>query len=439
MSSAKNDGIVDGITGSILADTVMAGQKLTDAAVKQAQPKDKAYKLPDGAGLYLLVQINGTKCWRYDYRFAGKRKTLAIGTYPLIGLKAARAALAKAKNQLAANIDPAQEKQRQRREEVIAKGTLFSAMALEWWEHQKGTWTEDHAKRIWTRIESDALPFLGHRPIAEIQPQDVIAVVRRIEHRDALDVAARVLQDIRRICRYAVQTGRLTHNPASDLSDVLKGRKTSHRASLPREQLPGFLGELEQYEGRGRLLTKLAIKLLVLTFVRSGELRGATWEEFDLQEKVWRIPASRMKMGTDHIVPLSAQAVEVIEQIKPITGQYDLVFPSEKNRHDCMSDNTMRRAIFKMGYDGNTEGKSKAVPHGFRATASSILNETGFNPDAIERQLSHMERNGVRAAYTHHARYLEERSKMMQWWADYLDTLRVGGENVVPFSKVRRA
>lgn len=409
----------------------MAKQKLTDVAVKQAQPKEKAYKLSDGGGLYLLIQANGTKCWRYDYRYAGKRKTLAMGTYPLITLKAARAALDEAKLTLAAGNDPAQEKQKQRREAVLSESNRFSLIAQEWWEHQKGTWTDDHANRIWTRIEKDVLPTLGHRPIDEIYPQDVIAVVRRIESRDALDVAARVQQDIRRICRYAVQMGRLLHNPAGDLSGVLKARKTSHRPSLGRDELPGFLRELEGYEKRGRLLTKLAIKLLVLTFVRSGELRGATWDEFDLEGRLWRIPASRMKMGTEHLVPLSAQSVEVLEQIKPITGQYDLVFPSERRRTECMSDNTMRRAIFKMGYDGKTEGKSKAVPHGFRATASSILNESGFNPDAIERQLSHMERNGVRAAYTHHARYMEERREMMQWWADHLDAIRCGAK-VVP-------
>ena len=257
-------------------------------------------------------------------------------------------------------------------------------------------------------------------------------VLKQRDPSGALDVAARVQQDIRRICRYAVQMGRLLHNPAGDLGGVLKARKTSHRPSLGRDELPGFLRDLESYEKRGRLLTKLAIKLLVLTYVRSGELRGATWDEFDVEERLWRIPASRMKMGTEHLVPLSSQAVEVLEQIKPITGQYDLVFPSERRRTECMSDNTMRRAIFKMGYDGNTKGKSKAVPHGFRATASSILNESGFNPDAIERQLSHMERNGVRAAYTHHARYLDERRQMMQWWADYLDALRAGAK-VIPF------
>jgi len=399
----------------------MTTQKLTDAAVRQAQPRDKDYKLSDGGGLYLLVKTRGTKCWRYDYRYGGKRKTLAIGTYPTISLKAARQVLAEAKTQLASNIDPAQEKQRQRRDTVIEQGSLFSSLAEEWWEHQKGTWKEEHARRVWARLRDNALPTLGTRPIAEIQPQDIIVAIRKVESRDALDVASRVLQDIRRICRYAVQTGRLSINPAIDLSGVLKGRKLKHHDSLPREELPGFLKALENYHERGRLLTKLAVKLLVLTFVRSGELRGAKWEEFDLDEKVWRIPAERMKMKTDHLVPLSSQSIAVINQVRAITGQYELVFPSERNRHSPMSDNTMRKAVFNMGYDGKTPGKSKAVPHGFRATASSILNEEGFNPDAIERQLSHQERNGVRAAYTHHARYLDERRKMMQWWADYLD------------------
>jgi len=410
----------------------MAKEKLTAVAVQQAQPKEKAYKLTDGGGLYLLVQVNGTKCWRYDYRYGGKRKTLAMGTYPLVTLKAARVALDDAKRTLAEGKDPAQEKQRQKQEAVSSASNQFSVIGREWWEHQKGTWTEDHASRVWTRIESDALPALGARPIDAIRPQDVIAVVRRIEARNALDVAGRVLQDIRRICRYAVQTGRLEHNPAGDLGGVLKARKTSHRASLGRDELPGFLRDLEHYDKRGRLLTKLAIQLLVLTFVRSGELRGAGWGEFDLEEGMWRIPGERMKMGTEHLVPLSTQAISVIEQIRPITGQYELVFPSERHRSKCMSDNTMRRAIFKMGYDGETEGKSKAVPHGFRATASSILNEVGFNPDAIERQLSHMERDGVRAAYTHHARYISERRLMMQWWADHLDALRAGAQ-IVPF------
>lgn len=406
----------------------MPAQILTDAKVKNAKPKvdRKAYKLTDGNGLYLLVQANGTRCWRFDYRFAGKRKTLALGTYPLVGLKGARSALDEARRQLLEGRDPVQEKRRKRAEAMVTDANRFSRLARDWWEQQKGTWTGGHADRIWGRLESDVIPHIGHLPIAEIKPYDIIEIIRRIEARGALDVASRVQQDIRRVCRYATHIGLLTNNPAGDLGGVLKSRKRSHRPALSREELPGFLQELETYELRGRLLTKLALKLLVLTFVRSGELRGALWGEFDLKEAVWRIPAERMKMGTPHIVPLSRQAIDVIEAIRPITGKYPLLFPSERRRTECMSDNTMRRAIFKMGYDGKTPGKSKAVPHGFRATASSILNEEGFKPDAIERQLSHQERNGVRAAYTHQAEYLEERVTMMQWWADYLDEVRGG-------------
>lgn len=226
-----------------------------------------------------------------------------------------------------------------------------------------------------------------------------------------------------------MQTGRLKYNPAIELSDILKGRKEQHRPSLPREELPAFLRELEIYGERGRLITKLAIELLILTFVRSGELRGAKWEEFNLEEKLWRVPAQRMKMKTEHLVPLSNQSVSVLKQLHLISGQYDLVFPSERARTDCMSDGTMRLAIYRLGFDGKTAGKSHCVPHGFRATACSILNEQGFNPDAIERQLAHIERNGVRAAYIHHARYLDDRTKMMEWWADYIDAQRAQGIN----------
>lgn len=364
-----------------------------------------------------MVKANGSKCWRYAYRFANKQKTLALGTYPAITLKNARELLANAKTKLANNIDPSQAKQVERRQAALADDSLFAGIAKEWWEHQKGTWTADHANRIWSRIESDALPYIGNTPIANISPQDVIA----------LDVAARVLQDIRRVCRYAVQTGRLTHNPAIELADILKSRKEEHRPALPREELPAFLRDLETYATKGRLLTKLALDLLLLTFVRSGELRGAKWDEFNLEEKLWRVPAQRMKMKTEHLVPLTPQAIKVLEQIRPISGQYDWVFPSERNRTDCMSDGTLRLAIYRLGYDGKTQGKPHCVPHGFRATASSILNETGFNPDAIERQLAHMERNGVRAAYTHHARYLDERRELMTWWANYLDLMREQG------------
>ena len=311
----------------------------------------------------------------------------------------------------------------------------FEAIARQWWEHCRGTWTPSHAVRVLKRLEDNTFRDLGRLPIDEITPQRIIATVRKIEARGALDVASRVNQAIRAICRFAIQQGIATQNPASDLGGIVKQRKVQHRASLPREELPQFLKELETYSDRGRKLTQRAIKLLLLTFVRSGELRGANWEEFDLKDRVWRISADRMKMRNEHLVPLSRQALELLELLRGMTGNYDLVFPSERDRSREMSDNTMRRAIFKLGYDGLHEGKSKAVPHGFRATASSILNESGFNPDAIERQLAHLERNSVRAAYTYHARYLDERRTMMQWWADYLDEMRASGKVIPIFSR----
>lgn len=404
-------------------------EKLTDLHIRQASPKDKDYWLDDGGSLRLLIKKNGTKCWRYNYRYNGKQKTLAIGTYPAISLAKARKARTEAKANLANQLDPSSLKQELKRKPILSTQNTFQVLSMEWWQQRKDGWSEDHAHRIWKRLSDNCFADIGTKGIAEIHPQDIIAIIKRIEKRDAIDVASRVLNDIRRVCSYAVQMGKLTHNPAAELAGILKVRKVTHRASLPREELPQFLKDLETYPEMGRLLTKLSINLLILTFVRPGELRAARWEEFDIESELWRIPAHRMKMKTDHIVPLSPQCLTLLEQLKPLTGQYELLFPSEKNIKTPMSDNTMRLAIHRLGYDGKTKGKSRATPHGFRATASSILNETGFNPDAIERQLSHMERNGVRAAYTHHARYLDERKEMMCWWANYLDRLKIEALN----------
>jgi integrase len=408
---------------------------LTDIQVKQAQPQEKDVWLSDEKGLRLLVKPNGSKYWRLKYRYQSKQKTLALGVYPEVSLKDARRMVAEAKAQLLQGIDPGQKKKESKLLSREENSNLFSSVARQWWQRQKDSWTAHHAARVWSRLEQNAIKYLGKRPVTEITPQEIITVLRNIESRGALDVASRVLQDIRRVCRFAVQSGLITSNPAGELSGILQKRKPNHRASLPREELPQFLRDLNGYQGQGRLLTKLAVELLTLTFVRPGELTGARWDEFDLEERLWRIPGARMKMKTDHIVPLSDQAIKVIQQIQPISGRFELLFPSERNRFKSMSENTMRMAIFRMGYDGNTEGKSKVNPHGFRATASSILNETGFNPDAIERQLSHQERNGVRAAYTHHARYLDERRDMMQWYADYLDSLKDGSKVTPIFGK----
>ncbi|WP_299772395.1 tyrosine-type recombinase/integrase [uncultured Pseudoteredinibacter sp.] len=395
---------------------------LVDVQVREARSREKDYKLADGEGMYLLVKKGGQKYWRLDYRFHGKRKTLALGVYPRTSLKSAREKRQEAKLLLDGHKDPSAVK---RQEKFSRQLDCFEDVARQWWLHQKGLWTENHAKRVLKRLEDNVFSDLGSYKIDDITPQQVIATIRKVESRGALDVANRVKQAVNATCRFAVQQGIATRNPAGDLQGIVKQRTVKHRPSLPRDELPGFLKALDSYDVRGRQLTQLAIKLLVSTFVRSGELRGAKWDEFDLDSKVWRIPSARMKMKNEHIVPLSEQSIVIIQSIKNISGAYDLLFPSERDRRREMSDNTMRRAIFKLGYDGETPGKSKAVPHGFRATASSILNESGFNPDAIERQLAHKETNSVRSAYTHHARYLSERVDMMQWWSDYLDKARL--------------
>ena len=402
----------------------MAENKLTEVKVRQSKPNDKIQMLADGGGLFLQVKKNGTKAWQYRFRFNGKQKTLSMGLYPDVSLKKAREMHAGAKVLIASGIDPTEHKQRVKRQQVLSEKPIFAAMAKEWWEHQKGTWTEEHANRVWTRIEKNVFPFIEHTPIDEVEPHNIIEIKAKIEKRDALDVAGRVVNDVRRVFSYAVQVGKIKYSPASEMKGVVKTRKTKHQASLPYSEIPQFLRDLDDYANRGRLLTKLAVELLLLTFVRSGELRQAKWEEFDFEHSVWRIPAERMKMKTEHLVPLSSQAKDVLEQIKLITGQYDLVFPSEKRRTQCMSDNTMRKAVFTMGYDGNTPGKTKCVPHGFRSMASATLNEAGFKPDAIERQLSHQERNKVRAAYIHSAEFMPDRIKIMQWWADHLAELK---------------
>ena len=393
---------------------------LAETQVRNVKPRAKDFKLSDGGGMYLLVKHSGQRYWRMDYRFKGKRKTLAFGVYPTVTLKAAREKLRLAKLDLDSGKDPSRTKQERK---CSQNHKTFQEISRLWWDHAKGTWTPNHAVRVMKRLEDNVFGELGGLTLDEITPLDVIDVIRKVEARGALDVANRVNQAINAIFRFAVQNGWAKHNPASELSGIVKSRRTEHRPALPRAELPQFISELETYDTKGRRLTKLAIKMLLLTFVRSGELRGACWDEFDLKRKIWRIPADRMKMREEHLVPLSAQSIALLKEIKAISGDYRLLFPSERQRNQMMSDNTMRRAIFKMGYDGNSKGKSKAVPHGFRATASSILNESGFNPDAIERQLAHKERNEVRAAYTHQALYLEERRKMMQWWGDYLDDL----------------
>lgn len=396
---------------------------LTNTAVKAAKPRDKQWKLSDGGGLYLLIHPNGSKYWRLKFRFAGKEKVLALGVYPEVSLAEARVLQGDAKTLLRNGADPSLVKKQQKRTDRIKTENTFEAIALDWFGQQKGRWSEGHTDRVLKSLEQDVFPYIGHRPIAELTPPDVLEVIRKIESRDALDVAGRVLQRCSSVFRFAVQTGLAQTNPASELRGVLKTRKVKHRAAITRAELPEFLKNVSEYNGYP--VTRHALKLLILTFVRPGELRFSRWSEFDLSAKLWRIPGERMKMGSEHLVPLSRQAIALLEELRPISGHYEFLFPGERSRAKPISENTMIYALYRMGY------KSRATAHGFRTTASSILNEEGFNPDAIERQLSHLERNQVRGAYTQHAEYLKDRATMMQWWADYLDQLETSS-NVVP-------
>lgn len=387
---------------------------LTDAAVRNAKPRDKPYKISDAGGLFLWVQPSGGKWWRYKYRFAGKEKLLALGSYPDVSLANARERHAQARKVLASGNDPGEVKKEAKRLAILNSVTTYEALAREWCESRKHKWVTSYGEAMLTRLESHVFPKIGSRPISDITAQELLAVLRIVEATGALDLAQRLLQASGQIFRYAIATGRAERNPAADLRGALKPPVRKHQAYLKADELPEYLQKLDAYDGS--LQTKLALKFLLLTFVRTGELRGAEWTEINLDDAVWRIPAERMKMRSPHIVPLSRQAVGVLKELHPLTGQWRFVFPNQHKPSGCMSENTMLFALYRMGYH------SKATGHGFRSTASTILNEHGFAPDVIERQLAHVERNQVRAAYNH-AQYLPERREMMQWWADHLDLL----------------
>lgn len=385
---------------------------LTDVAVRNAKTKDKPYKLADGGGLFLWVQPTGGKWWRYKYRFAGKEKLLALGSYPDVTLAEARERHAQARRILSGGNDPGEVKKEGKRQALLKSVTTFEAIAREWCESRKHKWVTSYGEAMMTRLENHVFPKLGDRAISDITAPELLAVLRIVENTGALDLAMRLLQASGQIFRYAIATGRAERNPAVDLRGALKPPVRKHQAHLKADELPEYLQKLEAYDGS--LQTKLALKFLLLTFVRTGELRGAEWSEINFDKAEWRIPAERMKMRDPHIVPLSRQALEVLQELKLLTGQWRYVFPNQHKPSGWMSENTMLYGLYRMGYH------SKATGHGFRSTASTILNEHGFAPDVIERQLAHSERNSVRAAYNH-AQYLPERRQMMQWWADYLD------------------
>lgn len=396
-------------------------EKLSAVQVKQSKPKDKTYKLSDGKGLNLEVRSNGSKYWRLSYRYLNKQRTLALGVFPVVSLSDARALSLEAKKLLHKGIDPAAQK---RRKKITSSEHTFNVITEQWLEKESGRWSKSHLEKVRQSLKADAYPHLGDLPMKDIRTADVLYVIKKIEGRGALDVARRVKQRINAIIRHAIQLGILEYNPVDALKDVIKTSKVQHRKSIKLAQLPQFLNALDSYPGY--ILTRYALQFIVYTFVRPGELRSAEWKDIDMKKAIWRIPPEKMKMKQEHIVPLSKQALELLTVIKEITGSYDLVFPGCRNSRTQMSENTLTYAIRKrLGFD--------ATAHGFRTTASTTLNETGFRVDVIERQLAHGERNKVRAAYNH-SQYLAERTEMMQWYSDYLDGLKAG-DNVVPIYK----
>jgi integrase len=400
---------------------------LTDTRVRNVKPQAKAYKLSDGGGMYLLVTPDRGRYWRLDYRFAGKRRTLALGVYPIMTLSGARTGRDEARRLLTQDIDPNAAKKARKRATKVASENTFEAIAREWIANQRHRLAARYCALLLARLEVDVFPHIGSRPIAEIDAPELLDVLRRVEKRGVIETARRLRQICGQVFRYAIASSRAKHDPSADLRGALKspGRPRGHKA-MPLDEVPTFLKALETYDGDQR--TRLALRLMVLTFARTTELRAARWSEIENiggNGPLWRIPAERMKMKREHIVPLAPQAVAVLRELRelPGSGASPFLFPSpSRDRH--MSNNTMLYALYRMGYH------SRATVHGFRSMASTALNEMGFRPDVIERQLAHQEQNAVRAAYNR-AEYLNERRAMMKRWADHLDT--IAAENVVPF------
>ena len=394
--------------------------RLTDTHIRNAKPKAKSYKLSDGGGMYLLIKPDGPRYWRLDYRFSGKRRTLALGVYPTTTLSNARTRREEARALLAQDTDPSVAKKATKRAAKHANETTFEVIAREWLHNQRKRLVPRYSAQILTRLEADIFPQIGRRPIADIDAPELLETLRKIEKRGALETARRLRQTCGQVFRYAIVTGRAEHDPSGDLRGALgsPGRKRGHKA-MAREELPNFLSAVEVYDGDPR--TAIALRLMVLTFVRTTELRAARWSEMenlDGREPLWRIPSERMKMKREHLVPLVPQAVALLHNLRALAGSdaSPFLFPSPA-REGCMSHNTMLYALYRMGYHG------RATVHGFRAMASTTLNEMGFRPDVIECQLAHQEGNAVRAAYNY-ADYLNERRAMMKHWADYVDSLR---------------
>lgn len=391
--------------------------RLTDSIITSTEPSDRPKRISDGRGMYLEISPAGGRLWRLKFRFAGKEKRMSLGTYPDVSLAKARQRREAARRLIADGVNPVERRRAQKVLLIESTQNSFKEITLEWHRLHSPKWSPTHRLRILRALQKDIFPWLGDRPIRTISAQDLLGVLRRMEARGVRDSAHRVLQRCGRIFRFAVASGRADRDPSRDLIGALAPAQHSHFASITD---PAAIGELLRAIDRypGAFITRCALRLAPLLFVRPGELRQAEWAEFDFAKSEWRIPGRRMKMRSPHIVPLARQAVAILEELKAVTGRFPYAFPNVRSRFRPMSDGALICAIRRMGYTSE-----EMTAHGFRSVASTLLNEQGWNVDAIERQLAHGERNDVRAAYNH-ARYLPERRTMMQAWADHLDQLR---------------
>jgi integrase len=400
--------------------------KLSDTAIKKAKPETKSYKMADGGGMYLEVMPSGSKYWRLKYRFGGKEKRLAFGVYPDVTLAEARSRRDAARKLLANETDPGVAKQAKKAANVELGANSFEVIAREWFIRHAPNWKENHSSKIIARLEKDVFPWIGTKPIAEIAAPTLLAAIRRIEARGALETAHRALACCGQVFRYAVATGRAERDPTGDLRGALPPvKKDKHFAAITDPQKVGSLmRDIDGYQGS--YIVKCAFKLSPLLFVRPGELRKMEWKDLNLNAAEWIYFVT--KTGTQHIVPLCKQAVALLREIQPLTGHGKYVFHGERDHDRPMSDNAIRSALRRMGW-----ANDEMTPHGFRAMASTILDNMGYKQEWLERQLAHEEANKVKAAYKRDAwrMYLPERTAMMQAWADYLDKLKAGAQ-VIP-------
>ena len=414
---------------------------LTDSKIRSAKPLEKSYKLTDSQGLYLAVSSSGAKLWYFRYRFKGKENRIAFGAYPLVTLSEARERRDAARKLLAADLCPSQF--RKANAEDVDESRTFQAIAMSWHTNNLKLWSEGHANKILSCLNNHVFPDIGSKDIAKLETSHLAKLVKDIDDKGVHDVAGRVRQYMVKIMRHAVQKSLIKYNPALDLDGIVSPTVIQHHPALPLKRVPDLLKNIDGY--KGRLLTRLALELNLHVFLRSSELRLARWDEFNLKARIWTVPAQReavegvrfsargAKMKDEHLVPLSTQAVALLKEIKKITGESIFVFAGARSLDKPMSENTINKALRVIGYDTKTE----VCGHGFRTMACSALNEAGlWSKDAIERQMSHQERNNVRAAYVHKAEHLEARIEMMQWWSDYLDVSNEG--YVAPYIYARK-